>query len=67
VADTVLSPLGVEDSMPPRDSPTENGSEVEVEIAFDERLLSRLDRHRLLEGYASRSDAVAAAIEAASE
>ena len=40
---------------------------IELEVAFDEALLSRMDRLRLSIGYESRSDVVCAAIEAAGE
>jgi metal-responsive CopG/Arc/MetJ family transcriptional regulator len=40
---------------------------VDIEVAFDDGLLARMDRLRLSPGYESRSDVVVAAIEAAGE
>ena len=37
---------------------------VEIDVAFDEALLSQIDRLRLSPGYETRSDVVQAAIEA---
>lgn len=43
------------------------GESAEIEVAFDEGLLARMDRLRLSPGYESRSEIVADAIEAAGE
>jgi metal-responsive CopG/Arc/MetJ family transcriptional regulator len=40
---------------------------VELEIAFDEALLDRIDRFRARHGHESRSDVVATAIDAADQ
>jgi metal-responsive CopG/Arc/MetJ family transcriptional regulator len=40
---------------------------VEIEVAFDEGLLERMDRIRLSPGYESRSDVVTAALDAVGE
>lgn len=40
---------------------------VEIDVAFDDGLLARIDRLRHTPGYETRSDVVAAAIEAAGE
>jgi metal-responsive CopG/Arc/MetJ family transcriptional regulator len=40
---------------------------VEIDVAFDDGLLARIDRLRHGPGYETRSDVVAAAIESAGE
>ena len=40
---------------------------VEIEVAFDDGLLARIDRLRRYPGYETRSDVVSAAIDTASE
>ena len=47
--------------MSPADDP------VEIEVAFDDGLLARIDRLRRSPGYETRSDVVAAAIDTAVE
>ena len=60
-ADSVLFSLGVDRAMSSPDEP------VEIDVEFDDGLLTRIDCLRHGPGYETRSDVVAAAIEAASE
>lgn len=59
--DSVLFWLGVGRGMSPSDET------VEIDVEFDDGLLVRIDRLRHAPGYDTRSDVVAAAIEAAGE